>query len=431
MTAFSTADIAALTTTEIGAMTSTEFSAFNSTQIAALTTDQIVAMTTAEVHALQTAAIHAMTTDQISAFTTADVVALTTAHIAALTTAHIAYMSTDDIAAMTTAQFVALSTADIVAMTTDQLHNLSGNEIAAFTTAQMQALSTEQITSFSNDTIQSFTTADLHSLSAAQASAFDTSSMTNPQLNALLTATPLILDLTGAGISTTAAAQGVNFDLTGTGQVSKVGWTTATEGFLAIDLNHDGLINNGTELFGSGTLLANGTRAANGYQALAQYDSNGDGFITAADAHFKDIVVWVDANHDGISEAGELKTLTQLGITSIDLHAVTGSTENNGNIVGMTSTYTTSNGATHAMADVWLAKDSTATTTASTPATTTTTTPSLADLLSAPATTLLPGHVETAAVGGSAELHAHAAQLHGLTDNRLLDDEQNRQTPLI
>jgi hypothetical protein len=167
-------------------------------------------------------------------------------------------------------------------------------------------------------------------------------------------------------------------------------------------------------------LLANGQRAANGYQAMAQYDSNGDGKLTAADAHFKDIVVWVDANHDGKTEPGELKTLAQLGITSIDLHAVAGTATNNGNLLGLSSTYTTSDGATHAMADVWFAQG------ASTP---TPTAPALSDVLAQPAPDLLASSSGAPTVQVHADLHAHAAMLHGLRS--LNEEEAGRAAPLI
>ena len=116
---------------------------------------------------------------------------------------------------------------------------------------------------------------------------------------------------------------------------------------------------------------------------------------------------------------------------SLDLHALVGSTTNNGNLLGLTSSYTTTDGSTHAMADVWFAKDTTTTAAA----TTTTATPALSDLLAAPATDLLPGHTTDAAATVAAS-HAAAAThdasaLHGLTQNRLLDDEQNRANPLI
>jgi len=391
-------------------------------------------MQTADVHVLSTAAIHAMGTDQIAAFNTSDIQALTTAHIATLSTDQLGAFSTGDIAALTTAQAASFSSTQIAALTTDQITHLTTADIAAFTTTEAHALTTAQIVSFTTDQIAGLTLHDIAALSTTQAQAFTSSqigAMSNAQVDALVTASPIVLDLSGTGIHTTAAAQGVSFDLLGDGNSQKMGWTGDGSGLLAIDLNHDGQINNGTELFGVGTMLADGTRAGNGYAAMAQYDSNGDGKLTSADAHFKDLAVWVDANHDGKTEAGELKSLTDLGITSLDLHGLAGTASQNGNILGLTSSYTTADGATHDMADVWFTKDTPATTAAAT-----TTTPALSDLLAAPATDLLPGHTTDASPAATTHVatathDATAANLHGLTHNRLLDDEQNRANPLI
>jgi trimeric autotransporter adhesin len=251
--------------------------------------------------------------------------------------------------------------------------------------------------------------------------------MSGAQISALLLASPIVLDLDGNGVSTSAAAQGVRFDLQGTGQASQVGWTAGGDGLLAIDLNGNGRIDNGTELFGTGTLLANGTRASNGYQAMAQYDTNGDGKLDAGDAQFAQLRVWVDANHDGVTGAGELKTLAQLGITSIDLGAEAGTTVQHGNLLGLTSTYTTTDGATHETADVWFAKDTgSSAATASTPA--------LADLLAQPAGHLLPGADGAEPAKSHLDaMNAAAHALHGLHGwNGLLgDEEQRRGTPLL
>ena len=46
---------------------------------------------------------------------------------------------------------------------------------------------------------------------------------------------------------------------------------------------------------------------------------NGNGFIDPGDAVYDRLRVWIDANHNGISEPGELHTLKELGITRIDL----------------------------------------------------------------------------------------------------------------
>ncbi len=104
-----------------------------------------------------------------------------------------------------------------------------------------------------------------------------------------------------------------------------------------------------------------------------------------------------------------------------------GTTIQNGNLLGLTSTYTTSDGATHAMADVWFAKDtSTSVSTASTPA--------LSDLLAQPGTDLLPAHAsEHAAKAHLDAVSSTSHALHGLQgwSSLLGDDEQRRNTPLL
>jgi hypothetical protein len=125
------------------------------------------------------------------------------------------------------------------------------------------------------------------------------------------------------------------------------------DGLLALDRNHDGAINDGSELFGSGTTLANGQKAGNGYQAMAELDTNGDGVVSSADSAFADLRVWVDGNADGVSQANELKSLADLGIKQLDLNGKQDASLNNGNIVGMTSTFETTDGASHTAADVW------------------------------------------------------------------------------
>jgi protein-disulfide isomerase len=100
-------------------------------------------------------------------------------------------------------------------------------------------------------------------------------------------------------------------------------WTVpnAPVAFLALDRNNNGQIDDGAELFGSTTRQPPPVPPAkvNGYAALAVYDDNGDGRITAADPVFSELLLWRDANHNGTSEAGELTLARDAGIVSVSL----------------------------------------------------------------------------------------------------------------
>jgi len=140
-------------------------------------------------------------------------------------------------------------------------------------------------------------------------------SIKNLILLAITKPSPLILDLTNNGIELASLASGdaVYFDLNNDGFLEAVGWTQNEDGFLVLDINGDGIINNGGELFGDQTGYSNG------FLALSAYDSNGDGFITDEDQLWDSLKVWVDSNQNGYSEEDELYFLNDLTITSITL----------------------------------------------------------------------------------------------------------------
>ena len=134
---------------------------------------------------------------------------------------------------------------------------------------------------------------------------------------------PLILDLDGNGISTVAIDnkhfdKNTFFDFDGDGIAHATGWTT-TDGILVRDINNDGIINNGTEVFGDYTIKQDGTRAKHGFDALADLDENKDGKIDNQDSLFAQLKVWQDKNKDGISQKEELQNLTDLNIQSLNL----------------------------------------------------------------------------------------------------------------
>ena len=130
---------------------------------------------------------------------------------------------------------------------------------------------------------------------------------------------PLVLDLLGDGIDLIPLANSpVMFDMTGTGQLHPMAWVGDTDGFLCRDLNGNGRIDSGRELFSEYTSAT----AATGLQALAQLDSNKDGRLDAQDPDFARLLVWQDTNANGLSEPAELRALASYDVEAVTLSRV-------------------------------------------------------------------------------------------------------------
>ena len=169
---------------------------------------------------------------------------------------------------------------------------------------------------------------------------------------------PIILDLDGDGLETVGLAGNVYFDHDGDGVLTKTGWAGKNDALLVWDRNANGRIDTGAELFGDFTPLLNGTLAPNGFAALAALDANGDGVIDASDPAFHELKLWRDTSQDGQTGAGELITLADAGIVSLNLaHTLKNQNLANGNQLTREGSFTRTDGTTSAMGEFNLATD--------------------------------------------------------------------------
>lgn len=108
---------------------------------------------------------------------------------------------------------------------------------------------------------------------------------------------PLVINYNAA--STGLTADKFAFDLDADGVQDQISFTTPGSGFLALDKNQDGLINDGTELFGP--------QSGSGFGELAAYDQDGNGWIDENDPIFTQLRIWTkdDAGKDSLLALGQ------------------------------------------------------------------------------------------------------------------------------
>lgn len=94
---------------------------------------------------------------------------------------------------------------------------------------------------------------------------------------------PLILNLNDNTVSVTD--QKFRFDLDADGKEEEISFAGKGSGFLALDKNNDGKINDGSELFG--------TKNGDGFGDLASYDEDGNGWIDENDSVYNKLKVWM------------------------------------------------------------------------------------------------------------------------------------------
>ncbi len=176
------------------------------------------------------------------------------------------------------------------------------------------------------------------------------------------TISPLVLDLDGDGVATLAIEAGLHFDHDGNGFAERSGWVGRGDGLLVRDLNGDGLISSGSELFGNATRRRDGSRAPHGFAALAELDANGDGQVDGRDPGWSSLRVWVDGDADALTDSGELRSVEELGVRALPLaYRDAAIRDAQGNHHRQIGGYRHRDGGERALVDVWFQVDPTQT----------------------------------------------------------------------
>ncbi|MBN9122789.1 MAG: hypothetical protein J0I06_27225 [Planctomycetes bacterium] len=160
---------------------------------------------------------------------------------------------------------------------------------------------------------------------------------------------PLVLDLNGNGAFDTTTAQGGNyFDLAASGRRARAATAAGGDGLLVLDRNNNGRIDDGSELFGD----QNGR--ADGFAELGSYDQNRDGWVDAADPVFQKLGVWQDANLNGQTDDGEVRSLTDAHVARIALAAQSAAEVSSGNAVVKAGAFVRDDGSQGRVGDLLL-----------------------------------------------------------------------------
>lgn len=130
---------------------------------------------------------------------------------------------------------------------------------------------------------------------------------------------PILINLEDGPWRLSGPADPVHFDINADGRRDRITWTRRGEplAFLALDRNGNGTIDNGAELFGTATPLMAGGTAPNGFEALEEFDLDGDGWVDGSDAVWGRLLLWTDADHDGVSQTHEIKGIRHSPIAAL------------------------------------------------------------------------------------------------------------------
>ena len=128
--------------------------------------------------------------------------------------------------------------------------------------------------------------------------------------------TPIALDLDGDGVEYLSREAGVVFTDQVTGEAVNTAWVAGDDGLLVVDANNSGTVDEAREY----VFTEWSETAQTDMEAVAEvFDTNQNQMLDAGDEAWSQFAVWQDANSDGITDAGELVSLDDLGVESIAL----------------------------------------------------------------------------------------------------------------
>ena len=130
-----------------------------------------------------------------------------------------------------------------------------------------------------------------------------------------LTSAPIAIDLDGDGIEYLGLDDGVTFG-GDSDEAIRTAWVAGSDAILVFDANNSGTVDESREyIFTEWAINATTDMAA----LREVFDTNQDGVLDASDDNWDQFKVWQDADSDGVTDEGELKSLDEVGIESIAL----------------------------------------------------------------------------------------------------------------
>lgn len=164
---------------------------------------------------------------------------------------------------------------------------------------------------------------------------------------------PIVIDLDNDGIETLSKDNNIYFDHDGNGFAERTGWIAPDDGLLVYDINQDGKIDTGRELWGNNSVI-NNSLAKNGFAALKHWDTDNNNQIDSNDSIWKYLQIWKDNNSNAIADNGELYDLSFFNISSISTqYQTTTLIDRNGNAHRQSGEFKFNDGSTGIATDVW------------------------------------------------------------------------------